>query len=481
MEHIGTICAHCADGCKTTLGVRNGQIMRGNNRDRSGINGEFLCIKGRYACDFNQHPERLQSPLMRHGHGLEPVSWSKAINAVAEAFGAALSRGQEFGVIGSNHTTNEENFVLQKLARHGLRTNNIDHHRTGDIVTLLSALGGRTGALATTADLYTSRAILVVGTDLAQQHSFLSFQVRAYWRHHQCHIYVVTPGPVREDQYATRSIRIRPGEEMAGVAALREQLRLEQELVILFGDAIKGAAVGDLVGLGDSLGIPVKYVCLLDYSNSRGAADMGLLPDLLPGYSPLADAGLEPGRSLPEIFDAEDLCVLWVVGANPLATRHLASRNAFIVVQDLFLTETATAASVVLPAASVYEKDGTVTNVCGEVQHLKRALRTMGTKSDLEIFGLIAKQMRLDLRASDPEAVFEEIRASVPGYAVPLSALRLGQAVQSGPFDHVIQAPPSPRPDLIRSACDTLFTSGTLGRYSGVLNAVMESPGALYR
>jgi NADH-quinone oxidoreductase subunit G len=78
---------------------------------------------------------------MRHGHELEPVSWSKALTAVAEAFRAALSRGDEFGVIGSNHTTNEENFVLQKLARHGLRTNNIDHHRTGDIVTLLSALG----------------------------------------------------------------------------------------------------------------------------------------------------------------------------------------------------------------------------------------------------------------------------------------------------------------------------------------------------
>jgi NADH-quinone oxidoreductase subunit G len=481
MEHIGTICAHCGDGCKTTLGVRNGQVMRGNNRDRSGINGEFLCIKGRYACDFNHHPERLQSPLMRHGHELEPVSWSKALTAVAEAFRAALSRGDEFGVIGSNHTTNEENFVLQKLARHGLRTNNIDHHRTGDIVTLLSALGGRTGGLATTADLYSSRAILAIGSDLAQQHSFLSFQIRANWRHHQCHIYVVTPGPVREDQYATRSIRIRPGEEMAAVAALREQLRLEQELVILFGDAIKGAALGDLVGLGDSLGIPVKYVCLLDYSNSRGAADMGLLPDLLPGYRPLADAGLKPGRSLPEILDAEDLGVLWVIGANPLATRHLAGRNAFIVVQDLFLTETAKAATVVLPAASAYEKDGTVTNVCGEVQRLRRALRTMGTKSDLEIFGLIGKQMGLDFRLCDSDAIFEEIRASVPGYALPLSAFRLGQAVQGGPFDPVLSHLPSPRPDLIRSACDTLFTSGTLGRYSAVLNAVMESPGALYR
>src|ERR1041385_7298851 len=65
MTHVGTICTHCGDGCKTTLGTRNDQIIRGNNRDRSGINGEFLCIKGRYAFDFYEHPERLQSPLMR--------------------------------------------------------------------------------------------------------------------------------------------------------------------------------------------------------------------------------------------------------------------------------------------------------------------------------------------------------------------------------------------------------------------------------
>ena len=65
MTHVGTICTHCADGCKTTLGMRNDRIIRGNNRDRSGINGEFLCIKGRYAFDFYDHPERLQAPLVR--------------------------------------------------------------------------------------------------------------------------------------------------------------------------------------------------------------------------------------------------------------------------------------------------------------------------------------------------------------------------------------------------------------------------------
>src|SRR5579863_8881979 len=148
MEHVGTICTHCADGCKTTLGVRNDEIIRGNNRDRSGINGEFLCIKGRYAFDFSEHKDRLQSPMMRVNGRLEPVSWAKALAEIARKFAHVRMHGGKFGVVGSNHTTNEENFYLQKFARECLATNNIDHHRTGDVVTLIDALSGTGAVLA---------------------------------------------------------------------------------------------------------------------------------------------------------------------------------------------------------------------------------------------------------------------------------------------------------------------------------------------
>ncbi|MCX6634812.1 MAG: NADH-quinone oxidoreductase subunit NuoG, partial [Acidobacteria bacterium] len=374
MQHVGTICTFCADGCKTTLGVRNGRIIRGNNRDRSGINGEFLCIKGRYAFDFAHSEERLQTPMLRVNGALQPVAWSRALAAVADKFTGVKARGGKFGVIGSNHTTNEENYFLQKLARQALGTSNIDHQRTGDVATLL----GCTRSLATVADLYTTKAALVVGADLAQQHPLFAFQLRANWRHHQARVYTVTEGPVREDRYSAGRARVQRGEELAGVERLREQLKAEPELVILFGDAIQGEAVRKLVAFGDSLGIPVKYVCLVDYSNSRGAADMGLTPG--PG-----------GLTLPEMLAAVDLDVLWVVGANPLKNAELAAAGAFVVVQDLFLTETARRAEVVLPAASAYEKSGTVTSATGEVQALRAALKVMGAKPDLEIFGLIAR------------------------------------------------------------------------------------------
>jgi NADH-quinone oxidoreductase subunit G len=466
MEHVGTICAHCGDGCKTTLGARNDQIIRGNNRDRSGINGEFLCIKGRYAFDFYNHPERLQAPLVRKNGKLEEVAWSEALATVAARFRDVKAAGGSFGVIGSSRTTNEESFYLQKFARQVLGTNHIDHQRTGDVVSLLDALNGSTGKLATVADLYERKAVVVIGADLALEHPLLSYQVRANFRHHQAHVYVATPGAVREDKYAAASVRT--GDYFGALDAWKPRLQAETELVIVFGDAIKGADIQRLVAFGESLGVPVKYVCLVDYANSRGAVDMGLTPELLPGYLPSG----QPGMHIAEMI-ASDLDVLWVVGENALA--GAARKCGFLVVQDLFLTETAAAADVVLPAASAYEKNGTFTNTTGEVQRIKRAINTMGAKADLEIMGFLAREMgaAATLGPWTPDAVFAEIRSVVRGYGVPAPVLAAGGAVQTTPVNGRIgvQTPPG----LIRSNHNGLFASGTLGRYSRVLNSVMES------
>ena len=463
MTHVGTICTHCADGCKTTLGTRNDHIIRGNNRDRSGINGEFLCIKGRYAFDFYDHPERLQAPLVRRNGKLEEVSWSEALTTVAAKFNENLQAGGSFGVIGSNHTTNEENFYLQKFAREVLKTNHIDHHRTGDVVTLFDALSGKRDKLATVSDLYDRKAMLIIGADLALEHPLLSFQIRANYRHHQAHIYVVTPGPVREDHYSTVSVRGRD------YASLADKLKAEPELVILFDDSVKGNDVRKLVEFGESLGIPVKYIPLVDYSNSRGAVDMGLTPELLPGYRPTG----RPGMRVHEMIDA-DLGSLWVVGANPFKDGG-RRKCGFLVVQDMFLTETAEQADVVLPAASAYEKNGSVTNVTGEVQRLKRGVNTMGAKPDLEIMGFIAREMGVAAALGPwvPDVVFDEIRKSVRGYQVPLPVVATGGAAQTMPLNGRI--PVENRPDLVRSDHNGLFDSGTLGRYSKVLHSVIES------
>ncbi|MDL1890610.1 2Fe-2S iron-sulfur cluster binding domain-containing protein [Nitrospirales bacterium NOB] len=465
MKHVGTICTHCGDGCKTTLGVRNNEVVRGTNRDRSGINGEFLCIKGRYASDFNHHSERLRKPLIRVEDRFESVSWGEAILAVANRFREGLSRSDQFGVIGSTRTTNEENYYLRRFVREGLKSKSLDHHRTGDLIGLTTALRGKLDAMATSADLYTASAVLVIGSDLAQEHPFLSYQIRANRRHHGGRVYVITPGPVREDDIATASVRVQSGGELEAVQSLASQIRQERDLVILFGGSIRGNLLNQIVEISDSFEIPVKFVCLMDYSNSRGAIDMGLLPG----------AG---GLSLTDMLSSDQLDVLWVVGANPLKSHRLNARRPYLVVQDLFLTETAKAADVVLPAASVYEKRGTVTNTCGEVQLLSQSLSSEGAKSDLEIFSLLSRALGMTLCKPDPESVLSEIRSTVPGYNLPLERLRQGEAIQTrlAGFwpDQVWDS------SMIEPAHNTLFTSGSLGRYSKVLGDVKESPGSLY-
>jgi NADH-quinone oxidoreductase subunit G len=257
---------------------------------------------------------------------------------------------------------------------------------------------------------------------------------------------------VREDKNATASLR------GAGYEPLRDQLKAEPNLVILYGDSVQGDAVRKLVDFAGSLGVPVKYVPLVDYSNSRGAFDMGLVPR-------------ESGLTIAGMLAADDLDVLWVVGANPLARGALRAANAFVVVQELFLTETAARADVVFPAACAYEKSGTVTNTCGEVQRLKKAVQYMGAKPDLEIIGLLAKEMGEAAKMGPwlPDAVFEQIRKNVPAYDLQPPLLALGAV----PLPQVTPVLDGRGP--IVSAHNDLFTSGTLGRYSKMLNAVLES------
>src|SRR5256884_8578969 len=102
-----------------TLGVRNHKILPENNRDLSGFNKDFLCVRGRFAFDFTTHKERIPQPLLRRGDKLLPVSWEDAAQAAATKLKAAYDAGgkEAIGFIGSNRTSNEENYLLQRLAR----------------------------------------------------------------------------------------------------------------------------------------------------------------------------------------------------------------------------------------------------------------------------------------------------------------------------------------------------------------------------
>jgi len=278
-------------------------------------------------------------------------------------------------------------------------------------------------------------------------------------------------------------------------------------------------------------GIPgAKLVCLADYANSRGAADMGLYPDLLPGYQPIGSAahfsaefGNMPqtrGMNMQQMFAAAaagELRALYVVGSNPVGRLNVdpaSLKRTFVVVQDMFLTETASVADVILPAANAYEKSGTFTNTCGDIQILKKAGKVTTTKSDFEMIVRVADAMgydvhklvpfghgvRADMGQSrgaqsgeadqhgvwleahglepkmnpfDPMAMLDEIQRLVPGYDVSRIDLLAGNDQHTS----IEAMGPGAKQDAaeIAPAGNNLFTSGTLGRYSNTLSAVMEN------
>ena len=187
--------------------------------------------------------------------------------------------------------------------------------------------------------------------------------------------------------------------------------------------------------------------------------------------------GLTPGAgglTFDQMKTAE-LDVLLVIGEELGAT----SPAKFKVVTSMFLTETAKTADVVFPAASPYEKKGTVTNVTGEVQKLTSAVRTMGTKTDLEICGLLAKEMGLNLGIWTPGAMTEEIRQNVRGYNVAMPIVNAGGAVPTSPVNGRIDVPAWA--GQVKSAGDTLFTTGAWTPYSKTLNTVEERGRKLYQ
>src|SRR6478609_319556 len=214
MKHVGTICTHCGDGCKTTLGVRRSdtgmEIVRGDNRDKSGTNGDFLCIKGRYAFDFASSEERITQPLIRKNGKLTPATWEEAFELVGKTFADAREKdgGSAIGVIGSNRTTNEEAYLLSKFARTVLKTNNVDHHRTADFPAFAAALRGRANASASMVDVFTAPAILLIGNDPTNQHPLLAWQIRNNVRLHRAKLYVLNSQDIKLHRQATSFTQI---------------------------------------------------------------------------------------------------------------------------------------------------------------------------------------------------------------------------------------------------------------------------------
>jgi NADH-quinone oxidoreductase chain G len=536
MHYVPTVCTHCSNGCKTTLSVRNHEIIRANNRDLSGYNADFLCVKGRFGFDYTRHPERLTQPLIRLGGRLEPASWEEALQTVATRLAAIHKQNgpDAIALYGSNRTTNEENYLLGRLARASIGTNNVDHHRTADYAGLMAlatdlAAVGNDGIFATLRDLESAPAFLLISNDATEQNPLVAWQIRTAVRNRRSRLYILDSHEQKLHRKAQDFALIPAGQEATAIAklaatasgdtsaaesdldrrlsALRDALAGENDLVVLFGAAVQGPAVaqlGEFVRERSAQGKRTRFMALGDYANSRGAADMGVLPNLLPGYAPVANPATRQlfgelwGATLPEksgldgraMLDAAAdgrLKALYVVGANPAKkTNFVGSKRMgkldLLIVQDLYLTETGRLADIILPALSGFEKNGTMTNTAGEVQLVRKGGDFMGPRTDFDILRILSYQLAQQrvgqpIALRTPDAAFDEIARIVPGYNISWANLLTGGAEPTRPNPAATNVHRSVQvgAGVISSSNDSQFTSGSLTPYCRVIRSLREA------
>jgi NADH-quinone oxidoreductase chain G len=501
-QHV-TICPWCSNGCSVRLGVRGEQVLRARGTEFRGVNQEYLCVRGRFGYEFIGSPERLAAPLVRLGDALSPSTFDEAVAfAAARLREIAGTHGPEaIAFLGGEKMNVEEQYLFQKLARAVIGTPHVDARtRWASAVpgaALLAATGGGRPML-TLADLECAQEVLILGEDLQGEAPYAQALVVKGARHRGLHLTIAHPRAVKltRARFGGDWLRLKPGGERAllmgllrasvdlggavgaperaakalaslpsgwtldraeresgvsaaAMTAAAQRLRKAERKAILFGRAFTehpdAAALLPLIeALGWASGAisdaRTAVMYLSPQNNGQGALDMGLTPDLLPGYVPVDDAArrqpLEkawdaklPGRGMtaPEILAAAaqgKIKALWIASDHWLRSapdRKLAEKalaNAeLVIVNDLFLTETARHAHVVFPACSFAEKEGVAVNCERRLQKTVRALSPRRTaRPDWQIFQLVARALGATWSYRTAEDVFREIARVAPIY-----------------------------------------------------------------
>jgi NADH-quinone oxidoreductase chain G len=471
-----SICSLCGVGCNLREDVRENKLLRVVGLENPQVNDGWLCDRGQFGYDYINSRDRLAAPMVRRENGqLEEVSWDEALSLIASRLKEVKeSGGAAFGAIGSERASNEDNFVLQQFTREVMGSPNIDH-RMGSTRTdyrsrphpgAIQALEGADVVLLLGTDLTAEAPVL----DLVLKRGLLPKKMKlivAYPRATALDKFAALRlryAPGQEIALANALAKalveealvpdqLKTGDQ-AGLTALtqgfgtRTLAQLAEEAGVteaevrgaarLFagaklGSIIYGQAPADAQDGGSFLAAVRNLAALsgqggkqghvlleaVQAMNTWGARDTGVLPDTLPGGAP-ADGGLSTGEMLQGVLDGT-IQALYVMAANPLVeypsaekARQALEKAPFLVVQDLFLTETANLAHVVLPTVTVAERNCTLTNVEGRVQRTVRALDPRGAaKEDWKILSMLADDLGQPLGYSSGERLIKEIRRVV--------------------------------------------------------------------
>ena len=503
---VDTICPFCGCGCSISLEVKDNRIIRARPGIKSQVNRGTLCVRGCYGYDFVHSGERLTTPLVKVNGDFQEVSWEQALDRIAVEFKRIKEEhgADSLAVLGSSKCTNEENYLLQRLARGVLGTNNIDNGSRLYNPATRFGLGQSIGFPGTTNSidkLEDSEVIMVVGANPAASAPAVSYAIKRAVNQRGAKLLLIDPREtglapfahcwlrpavgtdvvlltelsriivdekIFDEEFVTRRTDnfgelVRSfgdntpeyAQSITGVSARDIQLAARllagvQRVSIVYGNGITQhvngtdnvTALANLAMLTGNVGQRGGGIFALQReNNAQGACDMGSLPDFLPGYQSLDDAQVrkgfgerwgvdlpaEAGLTAMEMIEraaAGGVKGMLIVGENPVtsfpnpsAVRESLDSLEFLVATDLFLTETAKLATVVLPAASFAEKEGTFTNFEGRVQQIHKAIEPVGDSlPDWQIILQLASMMGQPMPYSSLQQVMSEIETLVPFY-----------------------------------------------------------------
>ncbi|MCK5091408.1 MAG: formate dehydrogenase subunit alpha, partial [Gammaproteobacteria bacterium] len=505
-QRIRTVCTYCGVGCNLEVLLKDGHIEAIDSVDDAEVNQGHACVKGLYAFDYYDHPDRLRTPLLRKDGELQEVSWDEALDYIVQRLNEIKTTygTQSIAGISSSRCTNEENYLMQKFMRVVIGNNNIDgcarvcHAPTAFGMQTAFGTGAATNSIS---EIELANCILVVGANSTEAHPVTGakMQQRAM---KGIPLIVIDPRRIGLTDYAAIHLQLRPGTNVALLdmliyyliqdglvdekfvqqrtegfsefkqAALNIDLdKLEQvtgvdreqvrEAARVYGQANNAMAFHGL-GLTEhyqgsrgvmllsaiammtgNIGRPgVGINPLRGQNNVQGSADMGVQPNLGAGYLDVADATMrehyeqhygrpvpgEPGLTTPEMIHAAaegKLKALWIMGEDILQTdpdtthvRSALKRLDFLVVQEIFMTETTSMADVVLPASSHLEKNGTFTNGERRIQRVQQVVPPLeGTLPDGQILVDVMNRMGYPQAGYDADIILEEIARVVPFFA----------------------------------------------------------------
>ena len=435
LKHKHSICTQCPVGCNITYDVRrearsNGKtvIKRVMPRQNEEVNEIWICDKGRFTYSYAESSERLSQPMIRKNGELTSASWEEAITFASEKIRAA---GKNLLSLVSGRLSIEDLYAAKTLMA-----------STGGKTVLYSSMGGgewvtRVGIApgSDLAKLKKGSTILVFASDLHEEAPLWWLRVKQA-AERGITLVVSNARKTRLDKFATHQLTYKYGDEekalreiFEGGSELSKSVTQAENLVVFYGC--------DGMGLAQTTALAGMFAEGLVKTSHFGRLNNGLIPVWPRANDQGAfELDIQPDLNLVETMSAA--MGVYIAGADPAgddpSLREAMQRAGFVIVQDLFLTETAKLADVVFPVQAVMEREGSLVSGERRVQKFGAVIPAFkDTKADFNITGVLIEKVTGEKFPSNPAEIFDLVSQKEPVFQF-FSHQKLGETHEQWPL-----------------------------------------------